>query len=98
MTPPRMSRPISRRASLDTSANIASAPLRLSATVNGGRRTKVARGFGPGHTGAMPASVTDITVPASRFEDAEGYERLMGRWSRQLAPLLIEFSGLLPGE
>src|SRR5260221_312514 len=46
----------------------------------------------------MPASVTDITVPASRFEDAEGYERLMGRWSRQLAPLLIEFSGLLPGE
>jgi SAM-dependent methyltransferase len=28
------------------------------------------------------------------FEVAEAYERQMGRWSRQLAPLLIEFAGV----
>ncbi|MBI3517714.1 MAG: class I SAM-dependent methyltransferase [Proteobacteria bacterium] len=38
------------------------------------------------------------SVPAFTFQDAEGYERLMGRWSRRLAPLLIEFGGLAPGE
>jgi ubiquinone/menaquinone biosynthesis C-methylase UbiE len=26
------------------------------------------------------------------FSEAEAYERFMGRWSRQLAPLLIEFA------
>ncbi|MDK1374405.1 MULTISPECIES: class I SAM-dependent methyltransferase [unclassified Sinorhizobium] len=30
--------------------------------------------------------------------DAAGYEQLMGRWSRRLAPLFIEFSGLADGE
>jgi ubiquinone/menaquinone biosynthesis C-methylase UbiE len=29
---------------------------------------------------------------------AAGYEQLMGRWSRQLAPLLIDFAGLADGE
>lgn len=29
---------------------------------------------------------------------ASGYEQLMGRWSRQLAPLLIDFAGLADGE
>ena len=32
------------------------------------------------------------------FEVAEAYERQMGRWSRQLAPLLIEFAGVAAGE
>ena len=31
------------------------------------------------------------------FEVAEAYERQMGRWSRQLAPLLVEFAGVLTG-
>ena len=39
-----------------------------------------------------------VTVPAFTFQDAEGYERLMGRWSRQLAPQLIAFGGLAAGE
>ena len=29
---------------------------------------------------------------------AAGYEQLMGRWSQQLAPLLIDFAGLADGE
>lgn len=32
------------------------------------------------------------------FRNAEGYERLMGRWSRRLAPLLIGFAGLSEGD
>ena len=37
---------------------------------------------------------------ASTFtvRDASGYEQLMGRWSRRLAPGFIEFAGLAPGE
>lgn len=30
--------------------------------------------------------------------EASGYEQLMGRWSRRLAPQFISFSGLAPGE
>ncbi|TPK09443.1 class I SAM-dependent methyltransferase [Mesorhizobium sp. B2-5-9] len=30
--------------------------------------------------------------------DASGYEQLMGRWSRKLAPSFIGFAGLAPGE
>ncbi|WP_274628512.1 class I SAM-dependent methyltransferase [Arvimicrobium flavum] len=29
---------------------------------------------------------------------ADGYDRLMGRWSQKLAPLLIDFAGLADGE
>jgi len=32
------------------------------------------------------------------FEVAEAYEVLMGRWSRQLAPLFVEFVGVRNGE
>ncbi|MET0501027.1 MAG: methyltransferase domain-containing protein [Candidatus Binatia bacterium] len=32
------------------------------------------------------------------FEVAEAYEAMMGRWSRQLAPLFIEFVGVRDGE
>src|SRR4051812_30111799 len=31
------------------------------------------------------------------FQNADGYERFMGRWSRVLAPLLIEFADLPDG-
>src|SRR5262245_17640667 len=30
--------------------------------------------------------------------NADGYEQLMGRWSRKLAPIFIEFAGLADGE
>ena len=32
------------------------------------------------------------------FERAEAYEAMMGRWSRQLAPLFVEFAGVRDGE
>jgi ubiquinone/menaquinone biosynthesis C-methylase UbiE len=32
------------------------------------------------------------------FEVAEAYEKMMGRWSRQLAPLFVEFVGVRDGE
>jgi ubiquinone/menaquinone biosynthesis C-methylase UbiE len=37
---------------------------------------------------------------ASTFtvQQASGYEQLMGRWSRRLAPAFIDFAGLAPGE
>jgi ubiquinone/menaquinone biosynthesis C-methylase UbiE len=37
---------------------------------------------------------------ASSFQvhDAAGYEQLMGRWSRKLAPLFIDFAGIAEGE
>jgi SAM-dependent methyltransferase len=36
--------------------------------------------------------------PVSMFSEAQAYERFMGRWSRQLAPLLVEFAGVRDGE
>src|SRR5262245_65496546 len=38
-------------------------------------------------------------VPSSRFMagDGNGYELQMGRWSRQLAPLFIDFAGIKEG-
>src|SRR3954452_12167328 len=32
------------------------------------------------------------------FGNAEAYERFMGRWSRLLAPLLIDFAGIPEGK
>ncbi len=32
------------------------------------------------------------------FEVAEAYEVMMGRWSRQLAPLFVEFAGVRDGD
>ncbi|MBX4975186.1 class I SAM-dependent methyltransferase [Rhizobium lentis] len=38
-------------------------------------------------------------MPSSfHVESADGYERLMGRWSRTLAPMLIDFAGLAEGD
>jgi SAM-dependent methyltransferase len=40
------------------------------------------------------------TAPASVFaaHNGDAYERIMGRWSRRLAPLLIQFGGLADGD
>ena len=35
---------------------------------------------------------------AEMFTKAAAYEQLMGRWSRQLAPLFLDFSGIRDGE
>ena len=35
---------------------------------------------------------------AASFQNAEAYERVMGRWSRRLAPQLIRFGGLSDGD
>ena len=32
------------------------------------------------------------------FEVGEAYEVMMGRWSRQLAPLFVEFAGVRDGD
>ncbi|MCH4546078.1 class I SAM-dependent methyltransferase [Rhizobium changzhiense] len=38
-------------------------------------------------------------MPSSfNVENADGYERLMGRWSKRLAPMLIDFAGLADGD
>jgi SAM-dependent methyltransferase len=42
----------------------------------------------------MQASETSTFVSA----DGEGYELQMGRWSRRLAPLLIDFAGIIRAE
>jgi len=34
------------------------------------------------------------TAAAAGFQNADAYEQVMGRWSRRLAPLLIQFGGL----
>ena len=43
-------------------------------------------------TGVSDAAIVASTTAG--FQDADRYEQLMGRWSRRLAPLLIEFGGL----
>jgi ubiquinone/menaquinone biosynthesis C-methylase UbiE len=48
----------------------------------------------------MSTTFDPKTAPPSIFpaEDAAAYERIMGRWSRRLAPLLIEFGGVADGD
>jgi SAM-dependent methyltransferase len=48
----------------------------------------------------MSAAFDSKTAPPSVFlaHDAAAYEQIMGRWSRRLAPLLIEFGGLAEGD
>jgi len=38
------------------------------------------------------------TAAAAGFQNPEAYEKAMGRWSRRLAPLLIQFGGLAEGD
>jgi ubiquinone/menaquinone biosynthesis C-methylase UbiE len=44
------------------------------------------------------AMIISNTAAAAGFQNAEGYEKVMGRWSRRLAPLLIRFGGLSDGD
>ncbi len=46
----------------------------------------------------LPQSAFNSGPSAFNSQNAEAYERVMGRWSRRLAPLLIEFGGLSEGE
>lgn len=52
--------------------------------------------------GAMAAADVPSAAPASTgqamFSEAEAYERFMGRWSRQLAPVLVSFAGVRDGD
>ncbi len=43
--------------------------------------------------------MSEVSTTSSSFAgDAEGYEGLMGRWSRRLAGPFIDFVGLAEGE
>lgn len=46
----------------------------------------------------MPTDTGPAPAAAFQARDAAAYERLMGRWSRRLAPLLIRFGGLSDGD
>ena len=48
----------------------------------------------------MSTAFDPKTAPPSVFpaHDAAAYEQIMGRWSRRLAPLLIEFGGVAEGD
>src|SRR3982751_5409116 len=45
--------------------------------------------------GGLTASI--VCAQEKMFGDAEAYERFMGRWSRLVAPLLVEFSHIPDG-
>ena len=52
-----------------------------------------------GKTPATDASRAGSAIfSTANFQDADRYEKLMGRWSRRLAPLLIRFGGLSDGD
>jgi SAM-dependent methyltransferase len=40
----------------------------------------------------------DLAAQPGMFSAGDAYERFMGRWSRQLAPLLVRFAGVRDGE
>ena len=43
--------------------------------------------------------ISEQTVPSDfNARDAAAYEQVMGRWSRRLAPLFIDFAGVGEGE
>ena len=46
----------------------------------------------------MTLSSPGPALSPSGFQNADAYDRLMGRWSRRLAPLLIGFGGVADGE
>jgi SAM-dependent methyltransferase len=48
-------------------------------------------------TSGIQMSASNLAQDAM-FSEAQAYERFMGRWSRQLAPLLVRFAGVRDGE
>lgn len=50
-------------------------------------------------TPAAPATAQDLTeLEAKMFSASNNYERFMGRWSRLLAPALVDFAGVRDGD
>ena len=47
---------------------------------------------------AMAQSTKMLDAEAKMFTASAGYERFMGRWSRQLAPLYVSFAGIKNGD
>ncbi|MEO8841580.1 MAG: class I SAM-dependent methyltransferase [Kofleriaceae bacterium] len=47
---------------------------------------------------AQPAQPTAVGSPNRMYSEAADYEQFMGRWSRQLVPQLLAFSGLHDGD
>jgi SAM-dependent methyltransferase len=41
---------------------------------------------------------SDAGAQGGMFSEADAYERFMGRWSRELAPLLVKFAGVRDGD
>jgi len=48
----------------------------------------------------LPVSVcaTNVSAQGGMFSAGDAYERFMGRWSRELAPLLVKFAGVRDGQ
>src|SRR3981189_3338997 len=78
----------------------------MGATITGTARSRRSKPFGI--VASSPArSVTSYHVEPNglaaakenpMFSHSDGYERFMGRWSRRLAPLLVKFAGVNPGD
>jgi SAM-dependent methyltransferase len=49
-------------------------------------------------TASLPSAVTAVQQQPDLFAESDAYERFMGRWSRQLAPLLVEFASVSDGQ
>jgi ubiquinone/menaquinone biosynthesis C-methylase UbiE len=47
---------------------------------------------------SLGCSAPESEEPPQMFSEADNYELFMGRWSRQMAPLLVEFAGVNDGE
>src|SRR5262245_61017313 len=47
---------------------------------------------------ALSASVLTESAQREIFSGAEAYERFMGRWSREAAPILVKFAGVRDGD
>jgi SAM-dependent methyltransferase len=47
---------------------------------------------------AVSVCATGVGAQGGMFSAGDGYERFMGRWSRDLAPLLVKFAGVRDGD
>jgi SAM-dependent methyltransferase len=55
-------------------------------------------GFWLGAEGRLVDATTRQGAQQAMFAEGQAYERFMGRWSRQMAPLLVRFAGVRDGE
>jgi SAM-dependent methyltransferase len=47
---------------------------------------------------AVSVCATGVGAQGGMFSAGDGYERFMGRWSRELAPVLVKFAGVRNGD